>query len=91
LGLVEELCPRAELDDLATAIARDICANSPNAVSLSMRSVWASREMPYSQAIEYGYSLLRMHWRHPDFREGPAAFAERRDPEWYVAGLDAES
>ena len=86
LGLVEELCPRSDLDDLATSIAQDICKNSPNAVSLSMRSVWSSREMPYSQAIDYGYSLLRMHWRHPDFKEGPVAFAERREPNWYVAG-----
>ncbi len=42
--------------------------------------------MPYSQAIDFGYSLLRMHWMHPDFKEGPAAFAERREPNWYVAG-----
>lgn len=89
LGLVEELCPRDELDDLATSIAEDICKNSPNAVSLSMRSVWSSREMPYSQAIEYGYALLRMHWRHPDFQEGPRAFTERREPDWYVAGEDS--
>ncbi|MGE3688338.1 MAG: enoyl-CoA hydratase/isomerase family protein [Acidimicrobiia bacterium] len=86
LGLVEELCPRADLDGLATSIAEDICKNSPNAVSLSMRSVWSSREMPYSQAIDHGYSLLRMHWMHPDFTEGPVAFAERREPVWYVAG-----
>lgn len=86
LGLVEELCPRSDLDALATSIADDICRNSPNAVSLSMRSVWSSREMPYSQSIEYGYSLLRMHWRHPDFKEGPVAFAERREPAWFVSG-----
>jgi enoyl-CoA hydratase/carnithine racemase len=86
LGLVEELCPLADLGALATSIAEDICRNSPNAVSLSMRSVWSSREMPYSQAIEYGYALLRMHWRHPDFIEGPRAFAERRDPQWHVDG-----
>jgi E-phenylitaconyl-CoA hydratase len=86
LGLVEELCPRSDLDELATSIAEDICKNSPNAVSLSMRSVWSSREMPYSQAIEYGYSMLRMHWRHPDFKEGPRAFAERREPNWSVTG-----
>jgi enoyl-CoA hydratase/carnithine racemase len=86
LGLVEEICPRADLDELANSIAEDICKNSPNAVSLSMRAVWSSREMPYSQAIEYGYSLLRMHWMHPDFKEGPTAFAERRDPVWHVDG-----
>jgi enoyl-CoA hydratase/carnithine racemase len=24
-----------------------------------------------------------MHWDHPDFKEGPRAFAEKRDPVWY--------
>ncbi len=86
LGLVDELCSRAELDAVATSIANDVCNNSPNAVALSMRSVWSSREMPYSQAVDFGYSLLRMHWMHPDFKEGPIAFAERREPNWFVAG-----
>ena len=27
--------------------------------------------MPYTQAMEYGWALLRMHWDHPDFKEGP--------------------
>jgi hypothetical protein len=26
--------------------------------------------------------LLRQHWDHPDFREGPRAFAEKREPRW---------
>jgi enoyl-CoA hydratase/carnithine racemase len=47
-----------------------------------MRSIWSSVEMPYSQAVEYGYSLLRMHWAHPDFKEGPRAFVEKREPQW---------
>jgi hypothetical protein len=23
-----------------------------------------------------------MHWAHPDFKEGPKAFVEKRDPVW---------
>lgn len=82
LGLVDELVEPAELLPTAEAIARDICANSPHAVSLSQQAVWSSVEMPYSQAVEYGWALLRLHWRHPDFTEGPRAFAERRAPNW---------
>jgi hypothetical protein len=33
-----------------------------------------------SQA-RYG-TLLRLHWGHPDFDEGPAAFGEKRTPVW---------
>ncbi|MEO3856356.1 enoyl-CoA hydratase/isomerase family protein [Acrocarpospora sp. B8E8] len=82
LGLVDELTAPDQLMDTALQIARDIAANSPQAVSLSQQAVWASTEMPYSQAAEYGWSLVRSHWSHPDFVEGPRAFAERREPRW---------
>jgi E-phenylitaconyl-CoA hydratase len=82
LGLVDELVSEGKALEAAVDIAEDVAKNSPNAVSLSLRSIWSSLEMPYSQAVEYGYSLLRMHWAHPDFKEGPRAFAEKREPEW---------
>lgn len=82
LGLVDELAPPGQALEVAVGIAEDVAKNSPNAVSLSMRSVWSATEMPYSQAVDYGYSLLRMHWSHPDFIEGPRAFMEKRDANW---------
>ena len=82
LGLVDELTPPGQALPVALDIAGDIARNSPNAVSLSMRAVWSATEMPYSQAVEYGYTLLRMHWMHPDFKEGPRAFTEKREPNW---------
>lgn len=84
LGLVDELTAPGQALETAMGIAEEISKNSPNAVSLSMRAIWSALEMPYSQAVEYGYSLLRMHWMHPDFQEGPRAFVEKRDPEWTV-------
>lgn len=82
LGLVDELVAPEDLLSTAAKIAADICANSPHAVSLSQQAVWSAVEMPYSQAVEYGWALLRLHWKHPDFIEGPRAFAERRTPNW---------
>jgi enoyl-CoA hydratase/carnithine racemase len=82
LGYVDELVAPDQLLPTARQIADDIAANSPHAVSLSQQAVWSSVEMPYSQAVEYGWALLRMHWQHPDFKEGPRAFAEKRPPEW---------
>lgn len=82
LGLVEELVAPGDLIQTAEAIAADICANSPHAVSLSQQAVWNSLEMPYSQAVEYGYGLVKTHWQHPDFVEGPHAYAEKRPPKW---------
>ncbi|EGD54878.1 enoyl-CoA hydratase/isomerase family protein [Gordonia neofelifaecis] len=82
LGLVDELVAPGELMETAEQIARSIAANSPAAVSLSKQAVWNSLEAGYSQACEYGWSLLRMHWAHPDSKEGPRAFSERREPQW---------
>jgi len=82
LGLVDELVPLAELMPTAEGIAQEIAKNSPHAVSLSKQAIWGSLEMGYRNAQEYGWALLRMHWAHPDFKEGPRAFAEKRSPQW---------
>jgi enoyl-CoA hydratase/carnithine racemase len=82
LGLVEEVVAPERLMATALQIAQDICGNSPHAVSLSQQAIWSSIEMPYSQAVEYAYGLVKTHWQHPDFVEGPRAFAEKRAPRW---------
>lgn len=82
LGLVDELCEPGDVMTTAEEIARQVCANSPTAVSLSQQAIWSSVEMGYRDSLEYGWALLRMHWDHPDFKEGPRAFVERRDPVW---------
>ena len=82
LGLVDELVKPEELLTTARDIARDIAANSPHAVSLSQQAIWASLEMPYTQAMEYGFGLVKNQWQHPDFLEGARAFAEKRAPNW---------
>jgi enoyl-CoA hydratase/carnithine racemase len=83
LGLVDELADAPE-DALAKAIeiATDIARNSPVAMARSKEAIWTSMEMGYTQALQYAWSLLRIHWAHPDSREGPMSFVERRDPEW---------
>jgi enoyl-CoA hydratase/carnithine racemase len=82
LGMVDELVPLERLMPTAEEIAREISKNSPHAVSLSKQAIWGALEMGYRDAQEYGWALLRMHWAHPDFREGPRAFAEKREPKW---------
>ncbi|MFI5040589.1 MAG: enoyl-CoA hydratase/isomerase family protein [Acidimicrobiales bacterium] len=85
LGLVDEVVPADKLLETADEIAHQIAANSPAAVQLSMQAMWGSLEMGYRDSLEYGWALLRMHWDHPDFKEGPRAFAEKREPQWYDA------
>ena len=82
VGLVDELVPLADLRSTVEEMARLMMKNSPTAMSLSQQAIWGSLDRGYSDAIEYGWALLRMHWDHPDFREGPRAFAEKRAPQW---------
>jgi E-phenylitaconyl-CoA hydratase len=82
LGLVDELAPVGGALEAATAIARSIAANSPQAVTYTQQAIWGSLEQPYQQALEHAWSLIRLHWSHPDFIEGPRAFAEKREPVW---------
>jgi enoyl-CoA hydratase/carnithine racemase len=83
LGLVDELVPTpAELLPAALAMARALLENSPQAMALSKQAIWGALERGYRDALEYAWALLRLHWSHPDFREGPRAFAEKRAPRW---------
>lgn len=83
LGLVDELVNTpADVLPAAMQIAREMARNSPQAMALSKQAMWQSLEMPYTQACENGWNLVRMQWSHPDFLEGPAAFAARRPPVW---------
>ena len=83
LGLVDELVESpVELLPLAEAMARQMLENSPQAMALSKQAVWGAVEHGYRTALEQAWALLRLHWQHPDFREGPRAFAEKREPVW---------
>jgi enoyl-CoA hydratase/carnithine racemase len=83
LGLVDELFTTpSEARAGALEIARALLENSPQAMALSKQAVWGALELGYRDALESAWQLLRLHWSHPDFQEGPRAFAEKRKPRW---------
>lgn len=83
IGIVDLLEPTAaEAMARARTLARGMCANSPQAMALTKRAIWASTELNDPAAAVYGWELLKSQWSHPDFEEGPRAFAERRTPVW---------
>jgi enoyl-CoA hydratase/carnithine racemase len=83
LGMVD-LLEASAAATLARAreLAQSIAANSPQAMALTKRAIWASTELPDPAAPDHGWELLKSHWSHPDFAEGPQAFAEKRAPQW---------
>lgn len=83
LGMIDLLEPSAaEVISRARELAKAICANSPQAVALTKRAIWGATEMPDPVAGDVGWELLKSHWSHPDFAEGPKAFGEKRAPNW---------
>jgi enoyl-CoA hydratase/carnithine racemase len=83
LGLVDELVEGpGDVLPAALEMANAMLENSPQAMALSKQAVWGSLEQGYSAALEQAWGLLRTHWSHPDFVEGPRAFGEGRKPSW---------
>lgn len=80
LGMVNEVCPKGELMDVARRIAEKIASNSPTAVQAVKRAVRMGEGQPIEQAIAI---MMEAHWRsavHPDRIEGIGAFNEDREP-----------
>jgi enoyl-CoA hydratase/carnithine racemase len=81
-GLVSEVVEADQLLPRALELARAIAANSPAATAATRRQIRLFEERLLHQALEQGWSAIRTHWGHPDAREGPQAFIERRMPAW---------
>jgi E-phenylitaconyl-CoA hydratase len=83
IGLVDELTDSPEeARECGREMAQLMLQNSPQAMALSKQAVWGSVERGYGDALESAWGLLRAHWGHPDFEEGPRAFVEKREPQW---------
>jgi E-phenylitaconyl-CoA hydratase len=83
LGMVDLLEVTADAAMLkARELAKQIAVNSPQAMALTKRAIWSSTEMPDPAAPDHAWELLKSHWSHPDFEEGPKAFNEKRTPQW---------
>ena len=79
-GLVNKVVPQDELLPTAYAYAKKIAANAPLAVQAAKELAVRSREMDRATGLRFEAVINRMLSMTDDAKEGPAAFAAKRPP-----------
>jgi enoyl-CoA hydratase/carnithine racemase len=82
LGLVNHVVPADQLRLAAQALAERIAANAPLSVLAAKRTVRLAAEHPLSAAFAQAEEIWAPVYLSADAQEGPAAFRERRQPQW---------
>lgn len=81
-GLINKVVPKETLLDEAYAVARRIAANAPLAVQAAKELAVRSREMDRVTGLRFEAVINRMLMMTEDAKEGPAAFAAKRTPDF---------
>ena len=81
-GLINQVVPAAELLETAYAYARRIAVNAPLAVQAAKELAIRSREMDRVTGFRFEAVINRMLSMTEDAKEGPAAFAAKRAPDF---------
>jgi enoyl-CoA hydratase/carnithine racemase len=79
-GLINDVVPHAKLMDTALDYARRIAANAPLAVQAAKELAIRSRDIDLVNGLRLEQVMNRMLMATEDAKEGPAAFKEKRPP-----------
>ena len=82
LGLLNEIVPEAELRKKAFELASRITANAPLAVQATKESVMRGLALDLDEAYKVESKIASEIFQTEDAKEGPKAFAEKREPKW---------
>lgn len=82
VGLVSRVVPSEDLLATATQIARRIASHAPLAVRAVKEVAYAALDETLEQSLRFGGTLRWIIGQTEDAREGPRAFAERREPHY---------
>lgn len=80
--LVNYAVPAEKLDETVDWLVGRVTSKSPTGIRLGKQSLTRIREMSFDNALEYAQFMLANMARTEDAREGFAAFAEKRTPDW---------
>jgi enoyl-CoA hydratase/carnithine racemase len=85
MGLVNQVVERDELEQVAVDMAAEIAANAPLSLAGNKRILRKLRDSPGQLPEDVHREFVELRescFRTEDFREGIAAFREKRKPEW---------
>lgn len=82
VGLVNAVVSSDDLLGTALEMAHTIADNAPLSVWAAKRTVVAASEMTQSDALQAAHRVYERVYLSEDAREGPRAFAEKRNPQW---------
>lgn len=81
-GMIYRAVPDDQLDDVAGALVRRLAHGPTVALGLAKRCINSALELTLVEAMEKEALALELSTRSSDFREGLAAFGERRAPKY---------
>jgi enoyl-CoA hydratase/carnithine racemase len=84
IGLVTEVVPPDELLPRAFELGEVIASGSRAAIAASRAVLRSQERRLVHEAMQEGWNAVQRHWKHPDSKEGPRAFAERRTANWVL-------
>lgn len=82
LGLVNKVVPADQVFEAALEMARKISANAPLSVRESLRIARSAHETAEAASIADMNRTMQFLVTTEDFKEGPRAFVEKREPVW---------
>ncbi len=83
MGLVSEVVPLGELQLRAEHYAQNICRQAPLALQAIKRTALETHTLPWADAFRFEMEQAGIVMMSKDAREGPRAFKEKRQPEFY--------
>lgn len=81
-GLVNRVAPLAELDEAVNDLIDEIMLCAPLSVRATKQATMRGLETGLGEALGATYPAVHEMMASDDAKEGPLAFAEKRDPEW---------
>ena len=82
MGLVWKIVEHEQLLEEAKLLADRLLLSAPLAVRATKEVAWRGQENGFAESIRFGETMRRVSRTTDDAKAGPAAFRERRKPEW---------